>query len=382
MDDAPKTGSSQNQDRHATWLELFYDLIFVIAIGQLTTFLSKDLTLVSLGNFVLLFIPIWWAWTGHTMYANRFELDDSWNRVLTLTQVLGALFIAVFIPEALLEESYLFACAYLFIRLLLLLMYLRIYLQHAEARGNIIRLITGFSIGAAIWLFSIFTSPPIRFYLWGLSWLIEFIIPWTNQRKLNKVPIHSTHLPERFGLFVIIVLGESILRITKAVTNLELWQFFSGANAICSFILIVLIWWIYFDYIEEYVTGKIQGTGLLYTYLHFFIYLGIVSTGVGLEYSILSHISTLANVANFLMITGIALFILPLGIIQGVSLKQVPTRRFIISSLVLIIAMVILYILEFNLKTFYFLPVLTLVLLAYMLYQRHEYARIPDIPQS
>ncbi len=382
MDDAPKTGSTQNQDRHATWLELFYDLIFVIAIGQLTTFFSKDLTLVSLGHFVLLFIPIWWAWTGHTMYANRFELDDSGHRVLTLTQVLGSLFIAVFIQEALLEESYLFACAYLFIRVVLLGMYLRIYIRHPESREIVNHFLIGFSIGATIWLISIFTPPPIRFYLWGLSWLVEFITPWTNHQKLKVVPIHSTHLPERFGLFVIIVLGESILRITKAVSNLELWQFFSGANAICSFILIVLIWWIYFDYIEEYITGKITGTGLLYTYLHFFIYLGIVITGIGLEYSILSHISTLANVANFLMVTGITLFILPLGIIQGVNLEQVPTRRFIISSLVLISAMVIIYVLEFNLKTFYFLPVLTLIVFAYMLYQRREYARIPDLPPA
>ncbi|RDC64831.1 low temperature requirement protein A [Adhaeribacter pallidiroseus] len=380
MDDAPKTGSTQNEDRHATWLELFYDLIFVIAISQLTTFFSKDLTLVSLWQFVLLFFPIWWAWTGHTMYANRFEIEDSGHRVLTLTQVLGSLFIAVFIQEALLEESYLFACAYLFIRLILLVMYLRIYFKHTDSRGIIVHFIVGFSIGAAIWLVSIFTPRPIRFYLWGLSWLIEVITPWTNHKRLKVVPIHSTHLPERFGLFVIIVLGESILRITKAVSNLELWQFFSGANAICSFILIVLIWWIYFDYIEEYVTGKITGTGLVYTYLHFFIYLGIVITGVGLEYSILSHISTLANVANFLIIIGIALFILPLGIIQGVSLKQVPTRRFIMSSVVLIIAMVIIYILEYNLKTFYFLPVLTLVVLAYMLYQRREYARISEAP--
>lgn len=117
-------------------------------------------------------------------------------------------------------------------------------------------------------------------------------------------------------------------------------------------------------------------------YLHFFIYLGIVITGVGLEYSILSHISTLANVANFLMIVGIALFILPLGIIQGINLKQVPTRRFIVSSVVLIVAMVIIYILEYNLKTFYFLPVLTLVVLAYLLYQRREYARIPELPPA
>src|SRR3712207_4599725 len=112
MDDLLKPDSPQQQERHATWLELFYDLIFVIAINQLTTFFSKDLTLLSLWQFVLLFIPIWWAWTGHTMYANRFEIDDQTHRILTIAQVLGTLFIAVFIQEALQEESYLFACAY------------------------------------------------------------------------------------------------------------------------------------------------------------------------------------------------------------------------------------------------------------------------------
>ncbi|PSR56230.1 low temperature requirement protein A [Adhaeribacter arboris] len=378
MDDSPKTDSPQQQERHATWLELFYDLIFVIAIGQLTTFFSNDLTLVSLWQFVLLFIPIWWAWTGHTMYANRFELDDQGHRILTLTQVLGSLFMAVFIQEALLKESYLFACAYLFIRLVLLTMYLRVFYREPDSRKIVTPLLIGFSIGATIWLVSVFTPPPGRFYLWVISWLLEFTIPWLNHKRLRKVPIHNTHLPERFGLFVIIVLGESILRITRAVINLELWQFFTGANAICSFILIVLIWWIYFDYIEEFVTGKIKGTGLLYTYLHFFIYLGIVILGVGLEYSILSHISTLANVANLLMVIGITLFILPLGIIQGINFKQVPTRRFIISSLGLIVVMVTFYILEVNLKTFYFLPVLTLTIFIYLLFQRFQYSRLPD----
>ncbi|MDQ3289943.1 MAG: low temperature requirement protein A [Bacteroidota bacterium] len=379
MDDLLKPNASQQEERHATWLELFYDLIFIIAINQLTTFFSKDLTLVSLWQFVLLFIPIWWSWSGHTMYANRFEIDDQGHRILTFTQVLGSLFMAVFIQEALEEESYLFACAYLFIRLVLLAMYLRIFYREPDTRVIIKPFLIGFSIGAIIWLTSIFTPPPGRFYLWVLSWMIEFITPWLNHGRLKKAPIHNTHLPERFGLFVIIVLGESILRITRALVNLELWQFFTGANAICSFVLIVLIWWIYFDYIDEFVTGKIEGTGLFYTYLHFFIYLGIIILGVGLEYGILSHISTLANVANLLMIIGITLFILPLGIIQGVNFKQVPTRRFIISSLALILVMVLFFILEFNLKTFYFLPVLTLVVFVYFLFQRYQYTRLPDV---
>jgi low temperature requirement protein LtrA len=234
----------------------------------------------------------------------------------------------------------------------------------------------GFGLGCLIWLGSVFVPPPWRFYLWGLSWLIEFLIPWTIRRKMQVAPIHNIHLPERFGLFVIIVLGESILRVTKAVSAIELWQFFSSVNAIAGFILVVFIWWIYFDYIDRFVTGKLEGTALLYTYLHFFIYLGIVVLAVGVEYSILSHISTLANLANLLIITGVTLFILPLGIIQGVNIQQVPTYHFITSSLILILVMALLFRVEYVLKTFYFLPALTVILFGYLLAQRRMYTRI------
>ncbi len=379
MEQAPTATPAERQERHATWLELFYDLVFVIAISHLTTIFSSDLNLISLSHFVFLFIPIWWAWTGHTMYANRFDLDETFDRVLTLMQVLGAIFMAVFIQSALLQDSYLFSCAYLFIRAILLAMYVRAYYTAPEFRPLTVRLVVGFGLGTLIWLGSVFVPPPIRFYLWGLSWLIEFITPWTNRKKLQVAPIHNIHLPERFGLFVIIVLGESILRVTKAVSAIELWQFFTSVNAISGFILVVLIWWIYFDYIDRFITGKLEGTGLLYTYLHFFIYLGIVVLAVGIEYSILSHISTLANLANFLILTGVTLFILPLGIIQGISIQQLPARRFILSSLGLVLTMVLLFMLEYELKTFYFLPALTLILLIYLLVQRRMYTRIQEI---
>ncbi len=88
-----KENTSNNANRHATWLELFYDLVFVVVIFQLAHYLEENFTLNGFLGFLALFVPVWWSWTGAVFYATRFDTDDLGHRILVLLQMVGAAFL-------------------------------------------------------------------------------------------------------------------------------------------------------------------------------------------------------------------------------------------------------------------------------------------------
>ena len=111
-------------ERHATWLELFFDLIFVVAIAQLAHNLNQDISLSGFLGFVVLFVPVWWAWVGATFYANRFDTDDLCHRLLTAIQIVAVAALAVNIHDGLGKTSASFALSYASVRAVLVVEYL------------------------------------------------------------------------------------------------------------------------------------------------------------------------------------------------------------------------------------------------------------------
>ena len=91
----------REKERHATWLELLYDLVFVAAISQLATNLNKDYSFFGFLNFSILFVPVWWAWIGHTFYLTRFDSDDVVHRLITMVQIVVVASLIVHLPNAL-----------------------------------------------------------------------------------------------------------------------------------------------------------------------------------------------------------------------------------------------------------------------------------------
>ena len=120
-----KENTSNNTNRHATWLELFYDLVFVVVIFQLAHNLEEDFSLNGFLVFLALFVPVWWSWTGAVFYATRFDTDDLGHRILVLLQMVGAAFLAVYVSDGLGDGSVGFALSYAAIRIILVLEYVR-----------------------------------------------------------------------------------------------------------------------------------------------------------------------------------------------------------------------------------------------------------------
>ena len=240
-----RVGESDERPRRATWLELFYDLVFVVAVSQLAHRLSQDVSITGFLSFAALFVPVWWAWIGTTFYANRFDTDDIGRRILMGLQMLAIAALAVNVHHGLSTTSVGFALAYAASRVLLILEYLWAGWNIPEARPLTNRYAAGFSAGAFLWLISVFVPLPFRLELWAVGLLIDFITPISLGKLLLKMPPHPEHLPERFGLFTIIVLGEAVVAVVNGISGID-WNMTNILVAVlgiynCVFALVDLL---------------------------------------------------------------------------------------------------------------------------------------------
>jgi low temperature requirement protein LtrA len=276
-------------ERRATWLELFYDLIFVAAIGELTHSLSAHLDLKGLSDFIILFVPIWWCWIGSTFYATRFDHDSTLDRFLTLIQMAIVATMAVNIHHGLQESATNFALCYAAFRGLLVVQYLYAGYHVPIARRLTSRYALGFGLSVLLWIVSIFVSAPGRFWLWGIGLCIDLATPLTAGKLVAEVPPSTTHIPERVGLFTIVVLGEAIISVVQGLSKVE-WGISTAITALLGLSVAFSLWWLYFDTtngspLQGMKQGK-MGVALTWLYIHLPLTMSITATAAGIGHLI------------------------------------------------------------------------------------------------
>jgi low temperature requirement protein LtrA len=272
-------------ERHATWLELFFDLVFVISIAEVVHTLEDYRTLADFLGTAGLFVAVWWAWVGYTVYADRFDTDDLIHRVLVLAGMLAVIAMALSVHDALHGGSAQFALAFVAVRGIVLLLNARARRHAVAARPLLNLFLAAFSTGAALWLVSVLVPEPARYVLWGIALLIELSAPWVGRRQIVKAPVQASHLVERFGLFTLIVLGESVISVAQGAANVD-WTAATVAAAVAGFVAVACLWWLYFDRLDE---GAVRSVlrGLVWNYSHLPLLAGLVSVAVGTEYAVL-----------------------------------------------------------------------------------------------
>jgi low temperature requirement protein LtrA len=286
-----RSGYDREKERHATWLELFYDLIFVGAVSQLASTLNQDYSPIGFLKFSALFVPVWWAWAGHTFYLTRFDSDDVGRRILTLLQIIAVASLAVHAPEALGNTSAGFAISYAAVRAMLVMEYLRAgrYIPHVRALTS--RYSLGFGFAALLWAISALFATPWRFWLWGLAIVIDFLAPLSAGELHVRFPPHLMHLPERFGLFIIIVMGEAVVSVLTGVGQ-HGPGLISGVVGIMGLLMVFFLWWGYFvgvkgaETLPSLVPGRVHAYQL-WLYSHIPLVIGITSTAVGVKHLII-----------------------------------------------------------------------------------------------
>jgi low temperature requirement protein LtrA len=287
-----RIGEGVEGERHATWLELFYDLLFAAVVAQLTFELSQDLSGFGILSFVVLCVPVWWAWVGQSFYATRFDTDDPGHRLFIIAQMFAVAGMAVNVHAGLGRGSAGFALSYAVVRLILVGEYVGAHIFVPAARALTKRFALGFGAAAALWLVSAWVPAPARFYLWGLGLLIDFATPLSAGKLHSQLAPHASHLPERFALFILIVMGETIAGVVMGLTK-HAWDIQSGFAAGLGLIGFFSLWWIYFDHIDGAAirAARAQGRIWLYQgwlYAHLPLVIGLAASAVGAQYAVAS----------------------------------------------------------------------------------------------
>jgi low temperature requirement protein LtrA len=285
-----RSGQESETERHVTWLELFYDLIFVAAVAQLARSLSNDYSWVGMLRFTVLFVPVWWAWVGHTFYLTRFDTEDVGHRLLTMAQMAAAASLAVHVPAALGATSAGFALSYAAVRFILVAEYLRAGHHIAVVRPLTSRYAAGFGGAASLWAVSALVPAPWRFGIWGVALAVDFLTPLTAGQLHVNFPPHLMHLPERFGLFTIIVLGEAVVSVVMGIGTGGL-TIGSGLAGIMGLLVAFALWWGYFEGAKGAAVLALSTSRHLWRYQqwlysHLPLLMGITATGVGIKHII------------------------------------------------------------------------------------------------
>jgi low temperature requirement protein LtrA len=304
---------SDEGERRASWLELFFDLVFVVAITELSHYLVVDHSAGGFLRFAALFIPVYVAWQGYMAYATRFDTDDLAFRAAYFAAMLAIAAMAVLIGDvAHGQNSAGFVVAYVVLRSILLALYLRAWRSVPEARPLIRFYGSGYGVGVALWLGSLAFDTPWRYVVWVVAQVLELSLPPLSTRLHRRIPTSPRHLPERWALFTLIVLGESVVAVAIATADTD-WDVSAVSAAVVGFVSVAAVWWLYFDRQAGVALRGSTMSVVVYSYAHIPLLIGLAAMSAGLNLLIErageDHLGTGPSVA---LLGGAALFLLSL----------------------------------------------------------------------
>ncbi len=241
--------NKENEHRHARWQELFYDLVFAAVVSQMDVHFSTHYTLRETLRFLVVLVPVWWAWVGQTFYLSRFDSEDMGHTLLILVQILLAAHMALQIPAALNGHAAEFVRAYCAIRMVLALEYFRAGWYIREARSLTWMLSFGYIIAVALWLVSIAMPMHFKVLMRITAIVLELVIPFVRPKLQLSLPVHASHIPERMSQFTIVLVGEAVY---SAITAPGPAGMLSGRVliGISGLILAFTFTWSYFDGVQ------------------------------------------------------------------------------------------------------------------------------------
>jgi low temperature requirement protein LtrA len=282
---ALRTDEEFDHHRPVSWLELFFDLVFVVVIARLAHGLTEHLDGGGALTFAVEFLAVFWAWNSFTYYTERFESDGLENRAFTFLAFLPVAGLAVFAENGLGENYAGFATAYLLARGLNQVSWLRACVHVPAFRPTGFRFAVAYLVAVALILVGGLVDGPLRVVLFTLAVLVEIVGPSFTVRHQSTLPQLSTSkFPERFGLLTMIVLGEAVADVVLELSALQDHHELHGAGIVAGVLglgLVFGLWWIYFDFVARRSPKPIFVVALSWVYLHMITLAAITVTGVG-----------------------------------------------------------------------------------------------------
>jgi low temperature requirement protein LtrA len=317
----------QEGKRTATWLELFYDLAFVVAVAALGDRLLADPT--GIASYFGYFTLLWWLWASHTFYADRYDTDDIVYRLLAGAQMVAIVVIAASLAGAT-ASTLAFAIGYAGGRWVLVFMYARAHRHVRETRPLVRGYLIGFGLAAIVWTVSATVPESTRLALWAVALTIDLATPWVMRTEQARVPLDVSHLPERFGLFTILVLGEAIAAVVGGLAH-DAWSAQGVIAASLAIAVATSIWWMYFDtatgsVVRRSPTVRRTWRPTVWIYTHLPLAASLAVLGVGLELAIFDIGAPMPAAHRWLLVGGAAVVFLSMASIQYSSAGEGSSR--------------------------------------------------------
>ena len=316
--------SPDEQPRASTPLELLFDLVFVVAVAfagaGLHHALAEGHVAHGLQSYGVVFAVIWWAWMNFSWFASAYDTDDVLYRLTVFVQLLGALVIAAGMPSAFEGSFVIGTVGYTLMRVGTVTQWLRAAKNDPARRVTNMRYAKGIIAIQLCWIANLFLAPYTGLWTFFLFFAFELLIPLWAERP-TQTTWHAEHIAERYGLFTIIVLGESILSASSALQagmaaghwNLALmWIALGGA------LIVFTMWWLYFDEPAHHLLTSTKAA-FVWGYAHFFVFSSAAAVGAGLAVAVdhatgQAHISEMA--AGAAVAVPVAVYVLSLWFVH------------------------------------------------------------------
>jgi len=276
-------------NRHATWLELFFDLVFVAAIGAVTHSLTHPhhghFAQGDLIGFGISMLLVWWIWASHTLFANRYDTDSHPHRLSNLLIMFLMAMMSALCGSHIFSSFTWLLLYYGGIRLIQALLYLQAGRHHPESREFSLRMVLTILMGTGLSLSALWLPSPLKEGVFAGGIVLEMLLTAMASRRAVEFPVHLEHLVERVGLLSIIVLGESVISLVGGLQEVE-WTPDDFLATAAGFLIIGLIWWIYFDSFNVLERAKRLKSGLPVLYANFAFCLGLDLIATAIRFGI------------------------------------------------------------------------------------------------
>ncbi len=277
------------EHRTASSLELLFDLTFVVAVSQASSALDHELLAGNVADgligFATVFVAVWWAWMNFTWFNSAHDADDPTHRFLTLVQMAGVLVLAAGVNPAVEDRSLaVIVLGYVIMRLGLITAWLRVARDVPECRTRALRYAGGFGALQVLWIARLALPESLFVPSFAALVIAELLVPVWAERAAPSAMFHPTHIEERYGLFTLIVLGESILSATAGFqAALDAGGLSPGllAVGIGGLVLAFAAWWLYFDH-PGHLTPE-PAIAFRWGYGHVLVFASLAALGAGIH---------------------------------------------------------------------------------------------------
>ena len=340
-----ETTLAAEQEKRTGYLELFFDLVFVFAFTQVTTLVLEDTSAAGLARAALIFALVWWAWSAYAWLTNAIDVDNVGTRLFFFAAMLAAFFVALAVPDAYTDEGVWFATAYFAVRVLHVALYVWGVRNDPVQRIAVLGLAPWFLVAPTVALAGGFADDPWRTSLWTISIAIDVV----GTLFAAGFRVSPAHFVERYGLIVIIALGESIVAIGVAALELERDGVFALAVAV-SFAGAAAAWWAYFDSTQRAVERALHAASQekrghlardVFTFFHYPIVFGIILLAVAAKKTLGGPGEPLSDAGRAALALGISLFLLGFVLTRYRVIRRIAWER-VGAALVVVVAVLVL----------------------------------------